>query len=217
MNRVVLASFCILGLLFSSQAPAGLINGDFSSGTTAWVDASISGAASVSGSRAQLDTGPGVESFSSVLVQGDDGFFNFPSPISLDASVTYLNFDVGFLDLGADVTETGPYSGPDSLFVNLYHATNPGSDIYIDPLVDASIGAAMRRLHFDVSSLAGEEIALSFELSDENDGRNSRVYLDNITFTAQKDVIISVPEPSMLLLLSSGILLMGVSKWQIRV
>ena len=184
-------------------------NGDFSAGAASWIDASATGSASVVGGQAQLDTGSGASLYSSIYVQGDDGFFSFASPISLDSSVNYLNFDVAFVDLGADGVEAGISGFLDSLFLALYDVTDSFLDIFIDPVVDIGFGSTMTRLHFDVSGLAGRDIALSFELSDEDDGRDSRVLLDNITFTAQKDSVVAVSEPSIFYLMAAGLLLLS--------
>ncbi len=194
-------------------------NGDFSAGTAGWTDASATGSASVVAGQAQLDTGSGTDPYSSVFVQGDDGFFSFPSPVSLDSSITYLNFDIAFIDLGVDSSETGssPYS--DFLSVFLYDANDSFLDIYNGPLVSTSFfGPTMTTLQFDVSSLAGRDIAISFELSDENDGRDSRVLLDNISFTAEDDnvVPVPVPEPPVIYLLTAGLMLMNYRRLKMR-
>lgn len=191
-------------------------NGDFSAGAAGWTDASVTGSVSVVAGQMRLDTGSGNDPYSSVLVQGDDGFFSFASPISLDSSVNYLNFDVAFIDLGADSSETGSPSSSDFLSVSLYDAIDFYQDIYITPLVDIGFGSTMTRLHFDVSGLAGRDIALSFELGDENDGRNSRVLLDNITFTAQKDGVTSVPAPPVIYLMALGLGLITYRQSKIR-
>ncbi len=200
---IILCLMLLAGPVFSVP----FSNGDFSAGAASWVDASATGSASVVGGQAQLDTGLGSDPYSSVFVQGDDGFFSFGSPVSLDSSVNYLNFDVAFIDLGADTFETGNSSYSDFLRISLYDLIDPSWDIYIDPLVDIGLGSTMVTLQFDVSSLAGRDIALSFELSDENDGRNSRVLLDNITFTTGG--VVSVSAPSVIYLMLIGLILMG--------
>lgn len=203
-------------LLAGPVSAVPFVNGDFSAGSSGWTDASATGSASVVAGQAQLDTGPGAGLYSSVYVQGDDGFFSFTSPISLDSSVNYLNFDVAFIDLGVDSTETVSSGLLDSLTLGLYDTADSFLDIYIDPVVDIGFGAAMIRLHFDVSGLAGRDIALSFELTDEVDGRDSRVLIDNITFTAQKDGVVAVPEPSVIYLMMAGLLLMGYRRSKAR-
>ena len=200
----------ILALLTMPVWAASLTNGDFSSGGGSWNNASSSGTATVVGGRAQLGTGVASDPFSSVFVQGDDGFFSFASPISLQSSAMYLNFDVAFVDLGSDSSETGGALFSDSLRVSLYDVVDPFRDILIDPLVDVSFGSTMSRLHFNIGSLAGRIIALSFELTDEDDGRNSRVLLDNITFTAKIDSAV-VPLPPALFLMLAGVGLVSVA------
>lgn len=203
-NQIRFMAACF-ALVASPVFAVPFTNGDFSSGSTGWNDASSTGTASVVSGQAQLDTGAGTDLFSAVLVQGDDGFFNFSNPISLDASVNYLNFDVAFVDLGVDGSESGGSFFTDALFVYLYDALDFSKDLFIDPLVDISFGSTLTRLHFDVSSLAGRDVALSFELADENDGRNSRVLIDNITFTSTINGNVSVPEPPMVLLIATGL------------
>lgn len=203
---------CIAACLALVTGPVFAIpftNGDFSAGTTGWTDASGTGSASVVVGQAQLDTGSGTDPYSSVFVQGDNGFFSFTSPISLDSSVTYLNFDVAFIDLGADSSETGGSFFSDFLSVALYDAADSLLDIFIDPLVNSGFGSMMMTFQFDISSLAGRDIALSFELNDENDGRDSRVLLDNISFTARNDSVVPVPEPPVIYLMAAGLVLMG--------
>lgn len=197
----------VFSLFVSSASAVPLTNGDFSSGMGDWNDASSFGSATVVGGQAQLDTGAFTDLYSSVLVQGDDGFFNFFSPITLDADVQFLSFDVAFFDLGVDATETGGAFFSDALNIWLYDALDWSYDLGIDPLVDISFGSTMTTLLFDVSSLAGREVALSFELSDANDGRNSRVVIDNVEFIAE------VPAPSVILLMATGLLLMGRRKY----
>ncbi len=184
---------------------ASLVNGDFSSGSTAWTDASSSGSVTMTDGYAQLDTGFGVDPYSSILVQGDDGFFNFASPISIDSSLNYLSFDVSFIDLGIDATESGGSSFTDHLLVSLYDAVDFTFDQYIDPIVDIDFGDIMTRITFDISGLSGRDVALSFELVDENDGRNSRILLDNVAFTSNPEMMSPVPLPPAIYMFFAGL------------
>jgi hypothetical protein len=185
-------------------------NGDFSSGLSGWNDASFTGSVSESGGIAQLDTGAGADPFSAIIVQGDDGFFNFNSPISLQADNLYLNFDVQFADLGADMLESGASFFTDYLSVIVYDAVNFFDDLVLDPGVDVTTGSDWQRINLDVSSLIGHDVALSFELNDQDDGRDSRVLLDNISFTSTPETIdtIAVPEPNTIFLFAVGVLLL---------
>jgi len=177
-------------------------NGDFTSGLSSWNDASGSGSVLVSGGVSQLETGSGVDSFSSVLVQGDDGFFNFLSPVSLAASDRFLSFDVQFLDLGVDSSELVAGILTDSLGVNLYDALDFNLDLLgIVSGIDSSL-SGWTHFDVDISSLSGRDVALSFELADVTDGRDSRVYIDNIAFG---DSINTVPEPNISFLFMMGL------------
>lgn len=138
-------------------------------------------------------------------MQGDDGYFNFTTPLTLSPSDTTLSFDVRFENIGADSTEIGGSFFSDYLVIVLYDANNftGDSDLIFDLGIDSSL-SGMTTYDLDVSSLVGHEFAFSFELSDENDGFNSRVYLDNVSF--HSDVITNVPEPQVLALFGLGIL-----------
>ncbi len=181
-------------------------NADFSSGMSSWNDASSTGSAAVVSGEAQLDTGAGTDLYSAILVQGDDGFFTFGSPVTLGVSDSYLNFDVSFEDLGFDTTESGGSFFIDELFVSLYDALDFSKDLLLQPGINSSLGAGWTRFHLDISTLAGRDVALSFELTDENDGRDSRVKIDNITFSSAPDAQ-HVPEPASIFLLAMGLLL----------
>ena len=176
-----------------------LTNGDFSNSSD-WADASGNGSTQIMGGEAILETGLGTDPYSSIFVQGDDGFFNFSNPISLDSSYDTLSFDVRFEDLGIDATEAGGSFFSDYLLVALYDADDFNNDLIFDPGVDSSV-STMTTFSLDVSSLAGHNIALSFELSDEDDGLNSRVYLDNVSFF---ETVVGVPEPQSLVLFGLG-------------
>ncbi len=204
-TAIQLAATCFFLFVSLPGFAVPFTNGDFSSGMAAWNDASSSGAVNVVGDVAILDTGAGDDPFSAVLVQGDDGFFNFLAPISLGSDDLYLNFDVRFDDLGADSLESATSLFTDYLLVNLYDALDPFADVYLDPQVDASLAAGWHRINLDVSALAGHDVALSFELNDENDGRDSRVQLDNITFSKLPEII-GIPAPHSGALIVCGLL-----------
>ncbi len=186
---------------FASAVP--FTNGDFSSGLTGWNDASSTGTVSVVGGAAHLETGAGADPFSAVLVQGDDGFFFFTPPLSLGISDNYLIFDVDFLDLGADGSEGAPYFDTDNLAVLVYDALDFNLDLLFGAVADTTTPS--QQIVLDVSSLAGRDVALSFELTDANDGRDSRAIIDNVYFSDAAPT--SMPEPSTLILLGSGLLL----------
>ena len=195
-------------------------NGDFSAGSAGWNDASDNGSTSIVGGVAQLVTGDGTSPFSSILVQGDSGFFDFTNPVSLGADHLYLNFDVQISSV-ADVTETVSPFVSDYLTVAVYDSVDffydlvftEGSTIFDDFDADNS----WQRVSLDVSSLAGREVALSFEVTDANDGMNTTVLLDNILFSLVPDLVVAVPEPGSAALLLIGLLLIVVASRQHRV
>lgn len=203
--KKILTQLCaVLALSVAMSAHAiPFANGDFSSGS-GWNDFSGNGSTSIAGGQAQLETGAGADPFSAILVQGDDGSFGFLSPITLASNVTTLTFDASFINLGSDIDESGIFSFTDELFVNLYDAIDFSFDLLSLPGINSTAALGFVSYSIDVSSLAGRDVALSFELLDEDDGFDSRVLLDNVVFNTAS---VSVPEPSTLYLLSLGVLL----------
>ncbi len=201
--KKVLQILCLMLAVPITVNAASFGNGDFSAGGNLWNDASGSGSVSFGGGQAVLETGAGADPFSAVIVQGDDGLFNFASPISLANDVNWLIFDVSFENLGADSSENGTAFFTDALFVALYDALDFTKDLILDPFIDSSVTAGFNQYALNVSALQGRDVALSFELSDEDDGFNSRVTLDNIQFAST--LAAPVPEPSSILLICIGL------------
>lgn len=181
------------------------VNGDFAGGLAGWNAVPDNGSVVAAGGAAELDTGPGVSPFSAILLQGDDGAFTFSPPLSLGASDFFLVFDVAFFDLGADGSEsTGLFT--DSLAVVVYDALDPALDLVFAD-VAALFDPGPRQVVLDVSPLVGRDVALSFELSDEDDGRDSRVRLDNVFFTDTPPATVAEPGSLALLFGGAGLLL----------
>lgn len=205
------AAVAFMTVSFTAGATV-LTNGDFSTDGIGWNDASSTGSVSFVGGSAQLDTGSGDDPFSSIMVQGDDGFFNFLNPISLGVGETFLNFDVNFSSLGNDVSETGISIFNDYLSVALYDSLDLSYDLIFTLGGYSSFGDGWTRINLDVSAMSDREFALSFELSDLNDGLDSRVLLDNISFSVAAlpgdGDVVPVPEPSIWALLALGVLLL---------
>lgn len=184
---VVLGSTSALAVPFSS--------GDFST-IDGWNDASSSGAVIIDGSTATLSTGNGnADLFSASLVQGDDGNFSFPAPISLASDLLSLSFDVRLSDLGADLSEGDFSSFDDYLTVALYDATDMTFDTIFTSGVDFALSTSWATVTLNVSALAGREMALSFDLNDEANGRDTAVELDNVRFVQPDVPPVDVPEP----------------------
>lgn len=203
INKALLGAF--LFLLCTQALAVPLTNGDFST-TDGWVDASFTGSAYILNGEGVIESGPNDDPFSGVFVQGDDGFFSFVIPIILDAADDTLSFYTRFESLGADTTESGLSSFTDYLSVVIYDALALVPDTAFDLGIDSSV-TTMTLFNIDVSLYSGRDVALSFELSDQDDGRNSRVYLDDVSF--QQGAIIAsnpVPEPETLALFGLGIL-----------
>lgn len=185
-------------------------NGNFSSGHTDWhALGSVQIAEQV---VMQTESGfDSVDSLSAVLVQGDDGSFwsgSSVEPFAVSLDSQWLYFDAKFEDLGIDANETSGSAFADALFVSLYDFNDDTKSLSFDPVIDFSKnGLGFLAFAFDISSLQGHEIALSFELFDENDGRDSRVTIDNVQFAS------AVPVPSAAILFASIIPLFG---WRIR-
>jgi hypothetical protein len=146
-----------------------------------------------------MSTGAGTSLYSSTLIQGDDGSFFFDTAFLVDSDVNYLSFDFDFLT-SVDTTETGGGSVSDYVDIQLYDYDDwtGGHDLFFG--IDSESTVAV----FDVSSLAGREIALYFDLHDYDDGLNSVFTIDNILFSADLPTSgepnASVPEPNTLFL-----------------
>lgn len=201
MKRLIQAFFLLVAIPVNASS---LVNGDFSAGGSLWIDASTSGAVSFSNGQAILQTGNNIDPFSAVMVQGDDGFFSFSNPISLAGTINWLLFDVQIERIGTDSSETGSSVFSDALSANLYDSLDSSFDLVpSQSVIAATTGIGSLFYTLDVSSLQGRDIALSFELADEDDGFNSRVILDNVRFTTV------VPIPSSLLMFLAGMPLLG--------
>ncbi len=200
----------LLGLILLSALPvnaASFVNGDFASGGSSWNNASDTGSVSFSGGEAVLQTGTGTSIYSAVMVQGDDGSFNFNNRFLLGNDIEFLHFDALFNRLGTDSSEAvtaGSFA--DALFVSLYDYQDItfAHDLLFDPQINSTVDGLLISYAFNVSSLQGREIALSFELLDDNDGYNSKVTLDNVRFAPVLPTG-TVPTPSVLVLLFAGL------------
>jgi hypothetical protein len=170
-----------------------ILNGNFDTDLSQWHDASGNGAVAFDNGVANLSTGDGFGLYSAVLVQGDDGFFNFNSPILIDAQQSWLVFDLWQVARDIDANESGASLLNDIFNLSIYDAFDPSFDLLF---TDLMITSQQQTFLLDISSLIGRSVALSFEVNDEDDGFNSTFSLDNVQLTT----LVSVPEPSTLLL-----------------
>ncbi|MCM2679177.1 PEP-CTERM sorting domain-containing protein [Echinimonas agarilytica] len=181
-------------MLFCGVLHASVItNGDFSSGLDGWNDASSTGTVGSEGGAAYLQSGSGVSPFSSILVQGDDGSFSFNDALLIAADYEYLTFDLWQISADVDASETGAASFDDSISLIIYDAFDFNYDLYLAPFDVTSVQTSFM---VDITSLIGRSVALSFEVSDENDGFNSKFGLDNVAFLKSIVGPVPVSEPS---------------------
>jgi hypothetical protein len=198
----------MLGALWGGHALAGSIaNGGFDSDLADWSTVLNGGSVAWSGGHAVLATGAGTGVASAVLIQGDDGTFTFASPITLGADDRWFRFDAVFSALGLDGTED-PLSGfSDQLNVWIFDADSldtwlAGAFSLSDP------GGA--DLSFDLvtpADLRGKRVAFSFELTDEADGQDSQVSIDNVRIERG-----AVAEPGTLALIAGALSALGLAR-----
>ena len=198
-------SLALAGLLVSSLSYSGwasaasIVNGSFDSDLSSWSTVTAGGTVVWNNGSAVLTTGNTASYTSALLVQGDDGFFNFPAPIHIDATDNRLNFDASF-STSLNLAETGASILSDYLQVILYDANNSSGN-YI--LADIDTFTPNTSFSIDLAAYTGLTVALSFELRNFDDGYTSQVVLDNIGFSS---IVSAIPEPNSILLLSSGLL-----------
>jgi hypothetical protein len=101
--------------------------------------------------------------------------------------------------LGQDSSE-GISLFNDQLNVWLYNANGLG-DIQIAGLTTSA------SIAFDLSGLAGRSVAFSFELADEDDGRNTQVAIDKVRIEQ-----FSAPEPASFMLVLIGLVGLGMGR-----
>ena len=176
------------------------VNGDFSATPpgTAWntVQGTDSpGTASFSTGSAVLSTGQAADPYSVSIVQGDDGSFTFAAPITLSPTVKTLRFDAVFARSSNPSESVGSFI--DNLSVHIYDKLGTVPDMN-EFVIDAN--TASGSFAYGVSAFAGREVALSFELSNENDGYFSSVTIKNIQ---------AVPEPEEWVMMMLGAALVG--------
>lgn len=198
-------SFLMCALLPETTRAMAIINGSFDEDLAAWQDASNNGAVEYDIVRraALLSSAPGSSVNAAVLIQGDDGSFSFGDAQTLALGNDWLTFDADFSMLGFDQQESGDGLA-DSFQVLMYDANDASgaSDVrLLSILIEDYLG--LKHFSLDVSPFTGRRVALSFELNDENDGRDHSIRLDNIRLQTR---INSVPLPNSVYLIVSGVL-----------
>lgn len=187
----------VICLALQFPAYAGIINPDFSAGAVDWIDLSGSGSVKFEQGQALLSTGSGTDPFSAVLMQGDDenGGFTFINAIAVPALSQFFSFDLTLLAMDVDSSESGSALFPDHLRLALYSESGAAFDLIFNNLIATSTAQLLK---FDISALAGHNIIISFELSDEDDGFNHIFALDNLAFIERSQ---TVPSPAVLFLM----------------
>jgi hypothetical protein len=200
VSKLLLKTFIFVSLFaFSMLANAGLIqNGDFTTDLNHWHDASDNGSVVYDNGVVNLSTGMGTGLYSAVLVQGDNGFFNFNAPLLIDATQSFLAFDLWQVSRDVDISESGTSSLNDAFNLSIYDAVDSSFDLLFTSL---AVTSQQQRFLLDISSLTGRSVAFSFELNDENDGFDTRFALDAVQLTS----LVSVPAPGTLLLFALAI------------
>lgn len=194
-NKTMIAMTFFMGLMWSNQSTAALLNGDFSNGFDDWQGETTAGVVnlsnvsnnfSTSANGAKLETSTGSRGSGNKLIEL---FQNF--------SVESLNFSSNTLSLSLGI------------ILNLDDAT----DIFLAQIIDVNdlshnldltIGSS-----FDITSFAGEDVLLKFSLENNGtpDGSNDNVEISNILIS-QNGASGSVPEPSSILLIGvAGLML----------
>lgn len=203
-----MALVCLMAAQVGLAGP--LLNGNFDGGP-GWLDYSSSGSATIDAGIARLETAAGTDLFSATLLQGDDGGFSFESSVTVPATALRLEFDVR-AEHQVDPTEGGAAPFRDTFSISLYDAIDPAFDrLFTGDGFDFSVTALWTRVALDVTSLASREIAIWFDLSDEDDGFDTAVLLDNVAFVVDEPPV-TVAEPGTLSVLLLGLLMLGLRR-----
>jgi hypothetical protein len=208
---LLIKSFIFVPLfLISNLVNATLIlNGDFNTDLSHWNDASDNGSVAYDNGNAVLQGGDGTSPYSAVFVQGDDGFFNFSSPLTVESGFNWLSFDLWQISNEIDNTEIAVLPFYDHLNVMIYDSIDFSYDL---EFLNLSVTNIQQSFTFDISSLIGRSVAFSFELVDEQDGFNIAYGLDNIELISKPNV--QVAEPSTIALFVLMLMLILINKKQ---
>ncbi len=205
MHSLIKCAFAaVMQFAIFSAAQASIINPNFEDGLDGWNDLSSTGTVIASGGFAEFTGGDGDDGLSALLVQGDDGSFSFSTPIQLNAHASKFEFSLWLINKFDDETETGGSLYGDRFSVVFYDSLDSAFDLFFHGL-DFTLGGL---ISLDVSALAGRDVAISFELRDEDDGFNVKVGVDNLVFIERA----TVPESSSLILIIIGLLSLVASR-----
>jgi len=205
MHSLIKCAFAaVMQFAIFSAAQASIINPNFEDGLDGWNDLSSTGTVIASGGFAEFTGGDGAELFSAVLAQGDDGSFSFSAPVQLSPQTSKFEFSLWLINKVGDTTEAGTSSFPDSFSVSFYDSLDSTLDLIFGEL-DFTTGGL---ISLDVSALAGRDVAISFELRDEDDGFNVQIGIDNLVFVERA----TVSETSSLMLVLMGLLSLVMSR-----
>lgn len=179
--RLAAVAFTLALLSLPVTSSASITNGDFTNSLDGWFVIEGNGNGYWSAGEAVLYAGFGFDTVnhSVSLMQGDDGSLTFPAPLLVPLDATTLRFDFRFEDIDVDPTESGDSLFGDALFVTVLDKLDFRLDV---AAFVAEVITPDGPFSLDVSHLAGREVAIVFDLLDENDGRLSIVHLDNVAF-----------------------------------
>jgi hypothetical protein len=136
-----------------------------------------------------------------------------------------LFFDVQFSIVAEDsrffipgTNEFQPYGGIQRDFLNVSLETSSGQKKFILGLDNGSysLGSGGQidilpngflQIKTNIAGFGGTNSKLSFDLQDQNNEFSSRIYVDNIDFTAKNQAV--APEPASMLLIGGGLMGFG--------
>ena len=199
MKKALIFLFCAGVASFAATAEATQITYDFNGGINGWLNGICSEAAVNANTPGVTFDNTGGSSFTISSPFGTISLINFPyntignSTIATFSSLTdYVSVDMG--DYGGDV---------DNLYLEAYDAAN----ILVDSAYFSSSVSGLNTL--SVSTGTASIAWVEFYGVGVN---NNSVYWDNFTFNATA----SVPEPSTMLLLGSGLVGLGLVRRKFR-
>jgi hypothetical protein len=205
-KRILISSLFIVSIAQANMVSAASVaNGTFNSDLSGWstldgtndpfANGSVGWLLDGADGKAALSTGLGTSALSAAIDQGLSS-----GPITLGPNDVAFKFSALFAREGAEVEDASSFV--DSLNVVMYDMNSLFSLTFVN--IDYLTSATL--FSFDVSAYSGLTVEFSFELSDEGDGFNSSVSLDNISLEQRSTDPGTVPEPDTLWLMGLGAL-----------